>query len=275
MQRESTQVSPPTVAYNRVGLTQFFSHRCIEQQYMQPRSWYDEQGIHVFLDDPVVEINHASRRVRTQRSGWVHYDILVLATGSSAPVPPGVPLEPTKGIFVYRTLKDLEDIIHWSQQSHVKHATVVGGGLLGLEAAKAGKDLGLDVTICERSNRLMSRQLDLEASTLLQAEITKLGLAASIQDCPNELDWDKTHGWVKGARMTSERYMETQMLIYAIGIRARDQLADTCRGLVKPVRGGGFAVNERMETSLSNVYAIGECASFQDTTYGLVAPGYE
>ncbi|KAF8635412.1 hypothetical protein AX15_000406 [Amanita polypyramis BW_CC] len=263
----------PHVAYNRVGLTQFFSHRSTKQQYMQPPSWYEDQGVHVSLDDPIEEIDKELQRVRARRSGWVDYDILILSSGSSAAVPPSVPVGPAKGIFVYRTLQDLEDIIHWSQQSHVKHATVVGGGLLGLEAAKAAKDLGLNVTICERSNRLMSRQLDLEASRLLQDEITKLGLVASIQDCPQELDYDD-NGWIKGARTTSEKYMEMQILIYAIGIRARDELASSCPGLAKAAH-GGFAVNGRLETSLPNVYAIGECASFEGMTYGLVAPGYD
>ena len=261
------------MAYNRVGLTQYFSHRNVEQQSMQPRSWYDENTIHVSLGDSVEEVDQERRLVRATLSGWVPYDILVLATGSSAAVPPKVPIESMKGIFVYRTLQDLQDIIDWSQETHVKHATVVGGGLLGLEAAKAAKDLSLKVTVCERADRLMSRQLDLEGSRLLQAEITKLGLTATIQDCPLELEPDEV-GRIKGARMTSQKYMETQLLIYAIGIRARDQLAASCPGLLKAPY-GGFAVNERLETSLPEVFAIGECASYNGMTYGLVAPGYE
>jgi nitrite reductase (NAD(P)H) len=261
------------VAYNRVGLTQFFSHRSNEQQYMQPRSWYDGNKVHVSLGDPVEEIDSVQQRVRTRLSDWVSYDILILATGSSAALPPGIPVDSVKGIFVYRTLKDLDDIISWSQQNHVKHATVVGGGLLGLEAAKAAKDLDLEVTVCERSDRLMSRQLDVEGARLLQSEITKLGLEASIGDCPQHLDVDE-EGRIKGARMTSDKYMQTQMLVYAIGIRARDELSSSCADLARAPR-GGFKVNERLETSLPNVFAIGECASFADMTYGLVAPGYE
>ncbi|KAM6500317.1 nitrite reductase H large subunit [Amanita muscaria] len=263
----------PHVAYNRVGLTQYFSHKNFELQYMRPRAWYDENKIHISLGDPVEEIDSERQQVRARLTGWVSYDILVLATGSSAAVPPGIPVDSVNGIFVYRTLQDLRDIVEWSQQDHVQHATVVGGGLLGLEAAKAVKDLGLQVTISERSNTLMSRQLDVEASRILQAEITKLGLTISIQDCPVEPVQDSI-GRLKGARMTSKKYMETQVLIYAIGILARDQLADSCLGLSKAEH-GGFAVNEHLETSLPNVYAIGECASHNDTTYGLVAPGYD
>ncbi len=228
-----------SVAYNRVGLTQYFSHRKIEQQYMQPRSWYGENNIHISLGDPIEEIDHERRKVRSRLSGWVSYDVFILATGSSAALPLGIPVDSTKGIYVYGTLQDLQDIVGWSQQDYVKHATVVGGGLLGLEAVKAAKDLGLETTICERSDRLMNRQLDLEASKLLQAEIVKLGLKATI--CPQTLEQDE-HGRIKGARMTSEKHMDTQMLIYAIGIRAWDELANSCPGLLKAPR-GGFAVN--------------------------------
>lgn len=143
---------------------------------MRPGSWYDELRVQVFLGDPVQEIDSATKRVRARDVGWVYYDLLVLATGSSAALPPGVSLDAMKGLFVYRTLQDLSDIIEWAKLERVQHASIVGGGLLGLEAAKAAKDLGLKVTIYERSDRLMSRQLDQEASRMLEAEIKKLGL---------------------------------------------------------------------------------------------------
>lgn len=210
------------MAYNRVGLTQYFSHRSVDQQLMQPRSWYEEQGIQVHLGDPVEEIDTLHKQVRSRESGWTSYDICVLATGSSAALPPNVSLGP--GIFVYRTLEDLE---------------------FGLEAAKAAKDLGLNVTVYERADRLMARQLDQDAAKMLQHEIDKLGIETCIGDCPGT------------------------MLIYAIGIRPRDQLAHD--GLLRAAR-GGFQVNEQLETSADSVYAIGECASFNGMIYGLVAP---
>lgn len=260
------------VAYNRVGLTQYFSHRNVEQQLMRPGSWYDELRVQVFLGDPVQEIDSATKRVRARDVGWVYYDLLVLATGSSAALPPGVSLDAMKGLFVYRTLQDLSDIIEWAKLERVQHASIVGGGLLGLEAAKAAKDLGLKVTIYERSDRLMSRQLDQEASRMLEAEIKKFGLEAVINHCPMQLLQEE--GSVKGAVLSNGETVETHMMIYAIGIRARDQLADACPGLERASR-GGFKVNERLETSLPDVYAIGECAAYNDMIYGLVAPGYE
>lgn len=259
------------VAYNRVGLTQYFSHRSVDQQLMQPRSWYEEQGIQVHLGDPVEEIDTLHKQVRSRESGWTSYDICVLATGSSAALPPNVSLGP--GIFVYRTLEDLESIITWASRENVQHAGVVGGGLLGLEAAKAAKDLGLNVTVYERADRLMARQLDQDAAKMLQHEIDKLGIETCIGDCPGTLEMDEQEEALKSVILAeSKEVRPTDMLIYAIGIRPRDQLAHD--GLLRAAR-GGFQVNEQLETSADSVYAIGECASFNGMIYGLVAPGYE
>lgn len=263
------------MAYNRVGLTQYFSHRSVEQQLMKPRAWYEENNVNVALGDPVEEIDTAHKRVRARQTGWVHYDICVLATGSSAALPPGVSLDAMRGVFVYRTLQDLNDIIAWSERENVQHASIVGGGLLGLEAAKAAKDLGLQVTVYERSDRLMSRQLDQDASRMLEAEIQKLSLEAVVGDCPVKLkanDQDE----ICGLDLSSGQYKETQMVIYAIGIRPRDNIIQSQDHLlIERAAHGGFKVNEYLETSVPDVYAIGECASFKGIIYGLVAPGYE
>lgn len=263
------------VAYNRVGLTQYFGHRSVEQQLMQPRSWYDEHGISLYLGDPVLEIDVRNQRVRSNQAGWLTYDVCVLATGSSAAYPPNVTINPAQGVFVYRTLEDLDGMIRWTAEQRVQQAAVVGGGLLGLEAAKAAKDLGIpDVVIYERSDRLMARQLDTEASDVLVSEIEKLGLKARIGDCPTELVY-QPNGPVSAARVLSSNECEPiQMVIYAIGIRPRDSLAMTNDFIATAPR-GGFVVDEQLKTSADNVFAIGECASFKDFTYGLVAPGYE
>ncbi|KAI9496938.1 hypothetical protein BDB00DRAFT_970630 [Zychaea mexicana] len=260
----------PEVAYNRVGLTQYFGHCDVEQQLMQPRSWYTENQVQVELGDPVEEIDTENKRVRTRLTGWVDYDVCVIATGSSAALPPGVTLGKYGGVFVYRTLQDLEDIMAWSKLEHVKHAAVVGGGLLGLEAAKAAKDLGLEVSIYERSDRLMSRQLDCEASGVLEAEIEKLGLKSYVGDCPMEIQGGDN---VENMVLASGGTRTAEMVIYAIGIRPRDQLCENT-ALERAPR-GGFVVNDRLETSVPDVFAIGECASHNDMVYGLVAPGYD
>ena len=240
---------------------------------MQPRAWYTENNVQVELGNPVEEIDAEAKRVRTRLSGWVNYDTLVLATGSSAALPPGVTLDKYGGVFVYRTLQDLEDIMAWSKRENVTQAAVVGGGLLGLEAAKAAKDLGLDVSIYERSDRLMARQLDCDASRVLVAEIEKLGLKSIIGDCPMELEGDEESN-LKSFKLGSGETHTSQMAIYAIGIRPRDGLSQSTPQLKCAAR-GGFVVNDRLETSIPDVFAIGECASHNDMVYGLVAPGYE
>ncbi|KAK9708258.1 hypothetical protein K7432_009744 [Basidiobolus ranarum] len=271
----------PEVAYNRVGLTQYFAHRDPNKQLMKPREWYTENNVEVHLGDLVEEIDTVGQRIRANKSGWVNYDICVIATGSSAAVPPGVPpMDSVGGIFVYRTLEDLEKIIAWTNRENVKRATIVGGGLLGLEAAKAAKDLGLETTVYERTDRLMMRQLDGEASRLLEAEIAKLGLTSIVGDCPMGLDQsdddlDATRKKICGFTTAAGLKVETDMLIYSIGIRPRDQLARESNGAIQLGERGGIMVDNQLRTSAENVYAIGECANYKGMCYGLVAPCYD
>jgi NAD(P)H-dependent nitrite reductase large subunit len=266
------------VGYNRVGLTQYFSHRDPEKQLMKPRHWYDENQIEAHVGDLVEEIDTENKMIRSKYASWVPYDICVIATGSSAAVPPNAPTD-MDGVFCYRTIEDLDNIIDWAAREDVSSACVVGGGLLGLEAAKAAMDLNLKVSIFERADRLMSRQLDKDASDLLESEINKLGITTSIGYCPDQvvgaLDPDSKRVRVSGLKMSSDEESDivpTDMLIYSIGIRPRDELC-TASGdtLIRGSR-GGIVVAPDMSTSAPDVYAIGECASFNDMCYGLVAP---
>ncbi|KAG1059760.1 hypothetical protein G6F42_028195 [Rhizopus arrhizus] len=124
--------------------------------------------------------------VRAKNASWISYDICVIATGSSAAVPPNAPTN-MDGVFCYRTIEDLDNIIEWAARKDVQKATIIGGGLLGLEAAKAALDLDLKVSIYERADRLMCRQLDQAASRLLESEINKLGITTSIGYCPDQV----------------------------------------------------------------------------------------
>ncbi|ORX96947.1 hypothetical protein K493DRAFT_370402 [Basidiobolus meristosporus CBS 931.73] len=271
----------PEVAYNRVGLTQYFAHRDPAKQLMKPREWYAENNIEVHLGDLVQEIDTVGQRVRAEKYGWVNYDICVLATGSSAALPPGVPpMGSVGGIYVYRTLEDLEQIIAWANRDNVKRATIVGGGLLGLEAAKAAKDLGLISTVYERADHLMTRQLDCEASKLLVGELERMGLNSILGDCPMSLaqavdELEPSKKKISGFTTASGKEVETDMIIYSIGIRPRDQLARESDGSLKLGERGGIAVDNQLRTSAPNVYAIGECANFNGMCYGLVAPCYD
>lgn len=270
----------PELAYNRVGLTQYFTHQDPEKQLMKPRSWYQENQIEAHIGDLVEEIDAKKKMVRAKNASWVSYDICVIATGSSAAVPPNAPTN-MDGVFCYRTIEDLDSIIDWAARKDVQRAAIVGGGLLGLEAAKAALDLDLKVSIYERADRLMCRQLDQDASKLLESEINKLGITTSIGYCPDQvvggdINPDTNKPRIKGIKMstdpTEDSLVLTDMLIYSIGIRPRDQLCAASHGLLRLGSRGGIEVDECMATSAPDVYAIGECAAFNGMCYGLVAP---
>ncbi|KAG2182786.1 hypothetical protein INT44_005766, partial [Umbelopsis vinacea] len=257
------------VAYNRVGLTQYFKHRDVLQQLMQQQAWYQDHDILVHLGDRVISINHEEKTVTSYKGKVISYDYCIMSTGSTAAVPTGMPGFESSGVFVYRTIDDLNSLITYSKDC--KKAAVVGGGLLGLEAAKAAKDLGLGVTVFDRSNRLMSRQLDVDGSRVLQAEIEKLGISVAVSNCPKEIIHD--NGSVTGLKLQDDKNVDVDVVIYAIGIRPRSDLASTSN--IEIAKNGGIVTDDYMQTSASDVFAIGECVSHADITYGLVAPGYE
>lgn len=265
---------------------------------MQPPEWYEEHNVQIHLGDTIEKIDTVEQKVYSPKKGWISYDTCILATGSNAALPPGVPIKEMDGVFVYRTLNDLDNIISWSKKDFVQKAAIVGGGLLGLEAAKAAKDLGLQVTIYERADRLMTRQLNKEASDVLVNEIHNLGINTCIGNCPMSLhgttiaenvNQAKNDNKLPLPRVTSltlsdNSIVDADIIIYSIGITPRDNIAkpssdnnDNDKNTVLIERGvrGGFKVNEFLETSAANVYAIGECASYNDMCYGLVAPCYE
>src|SRR5262249_9389017 len=145
----------PRPAYDRVNLTKYFLHRNANKLALARREWYEEHGIHLFVGDRATEISRSYRVVRSAQGRERPYDVVVLATGSAPFVPP-VPGVEKKGVFVYRTIEDLEQIIAYAKD--VNRAAVIGGGLLGLEAAKAAYDLGLETHVVEFAPRLMPRQ---------------------------------------------------------------------------------------------------------------------
>ncbi|RUP43599.1 hypothetical protein BC936DRAFT_136960 [Jimgerdemannia flammicorona] len=260
----------PHVAYNRVGLTQYFSHRDASRLLLQTPEWYAANKVVVHLGQKATYVNHAEKWIESSSGHRVDYDNCVLATGSSAAFPPSCPNMDSKGVFVYRTLEDLDSIIEYAKG--VKTAAVVGGGLLGLEAAKAVLDLGLQVTIFERNPRLMGRQLDDDGALLLSAEIEKLNIKLSLGNAPVEIIPD-SNAAVAGLKLEDGTFLEESMVVFAIGIRPRDDVARISGIDVHPR--GGVQVNDLLETSADDVFAVGEIALHRGAIYGLVAPGYE
>ncbi|MFC6998113.1 nitrite reductase large subunit NirB [Rufibacter roseus] len=258
----------PRRAYDRVHLSEFFNGKSAEDLSMSTEEWYAENNIVLHLGDSVTDINRKDKVVYSLHDVAQPYDYLVFATGSSAFVPdvPGVEKE---GVFVYRTIEDLE-----LMQAYAKIArkgAVMGGGLLGLEAAKALIDLGLEEThVVEFAPRLMPRQVDSVGSNMLQAKLEELGLQMHLQKSTTNILGD---GKIDGLQFADDTLLQVDMLVISAGIRPRDELAKKAGLEVGPR--GGIVVNDRMQTSDDHIFAIGECALHEGMIYGLVAPGYE
>jgi nitrite reductase (NADH) large subunit len=257
----------PRAAYDRVGLTSFFAHRDAERLMLAKMAWYEANGVELHLGDRACEIDRQARVVRSDNGVEIAYDAVILATGSYPFVPP-VPGINKRGVFVYRTIEDLERIIDYGTK--VQRVAVIGGGLLGLEAAKAAYDLGLETHVVESAPRLMPRQIDDAGSRVLVRKIEELGVSVHLNTATEEVLGERH---VEGMRFQDGACLDVDMIIVSAGIRPRDELARAC-GLDVGER-GGVAVNHLLQTSDASIYAIGEVALHGGMIYGLVAPGYE
>lgn len=256
----------PHPAYDRVHLSEYFSGKAPEAFYLAPRSWYAEQGIELITGQLVVQIQPTQKSVITQSGEHHAYDILILATGSAAFVPPIAGAD-KPGVFVYRTLEDLEHIIEYGKQA--KTAAVIGGGLLGLEAAKAVQDMGLSTIVIERAPHLMARQLDASGAKLLQAKIEAMGIQVMVSANTQLVGGEQAVTHVQ----VDDQTIDLDMVVISAGIKPRDELAR--QGGLQVGARGGILVDSCLKTSDPDIYAIGECALFEEMIYGLVAPGYQ
>ena len=258
----------PRRAYDRVHLSEYFNGKTAEDLSLSSSSWYSDNGIALHLDDPIQGIDRANKTIHSLKGVTLNYDYLVLATGSSAFVPdiPGIEKD---GVFVYRTIEDLELIKACATTA--KTGAVMGGGLLGLEAAKALMDLGIaEPHVIEFAPRLMPRQVDSAGSAMLQLKLKQLGLNVHLNKSTLSINGaDK----IESLSFNDDSSLAVDMLVISAGIRPRDELAKLA-GLETGMR-GGIVVNEKMQTSDEFIYAIGECALYEGMIYGLVAPGYE
>jgi nitrite reductase (NADH) large subunit len=259
----------PRVAYDRVHLSEYFEPgKPADSLALADRAWYEERGIHLHLGQRITSIDRENKTVTTAAGTLYSYDTLVFATGSAPFVPP-IPGAEKKGVFVYRTIEDLD-----AMKAHAPHATrgaVIGGGLLGLEAAKAMLDLGIaDTRVIEFAPRLMPRQIDARGSAILEAKLTSLGLTIRTSTNTAEIVGD---GRIEAMRFADGTEVPIDMLVISAGIKPRDELARSA-GIVVGER-GGILVNSSLVTSDPHIFAIGECALLKGMIYGLVAPGYE
>src|SRR5438876_4689540 len=258
----------PRPAYDRVQLTSFFSGKTADDLNLAPRKFFQDSKVTLRLNDAVLAIDAQRKVLRSARYREVPYDKLVLATGSYPFVPPVLGKD-RRDCFVYRTIEDLEVITASARRSKV--GTVIGGGLLGLEAAKALQDLGLETHIVEFASRLMAVQLDDSAGRLLRRKIEALGARVHLQRNTKEI----VDGSERRQRLVfaDGTHLESDLIVFSAGIRPRDELA-RATGLAVGER-GGVQIDSRCRTSNPDVYAIGECALWQGRIFGLVAPGYQ
>jgi len=261
-------------AYDRVHLSEFFENQDAKALEMASRSWYEENGIELVTNECITDIYRTSKKVTTSKGFQYKYDYLVLATGSAPFVPNIVGVE-KKGVFVYRTIEDLEAILAYAHKIKGKRkgtikAAVLGGGLLGLEAAKAVKDMGFEPHVVEFAPKLMPRQLDTRGSKVLQEKIESLGIYVHLSKVTDKILGDDA---ITGMEFGEYDKIDVEMLVISAGIKPRDELGKT--GCLKMGVRGGIVVNNKMQTSDSEIYAIGEVALWNNMIYGLVAPGYE
>ncbi|OMP79045.1 nitrite reductase large subunit NirB [[Flexibacter] sp. ATCC 35208] len=258
----------PRPAYDRVHLSEFFAGKTAEDLLLAPASWYSNNNIRLHTGDPVQHIDRENKTVHSYKGINESYDFLIFATGSAAFVPP-IPGVDKKGVFIYRTIEDLELMRDYAPKA--KRGVVIGGGLLGLEAAKALLDLGIpDTHVIEFSPRLMPRQIDDAGSRILQSKLSQLGLEIHTNKNTSIILGDDT---ITGLQFADDSILEADMLVISAGIKPRDELAKLC-GLDTGHR-GGIVVNDQLQTTDPAIFAIGECALHNGMVYGLVAPGYE
>ncbi|MER8186567.1 nitrite reductase large subunit NirB [Kitasatospora sp. NPDC094015] len=259
----------PRPAYDRVALSSYFAGRTPEQLLLAEEGFTDRHGYQVHLSSPVTAVDRAARTVTTAAGHRLRYDTLVLATGSYPFVPP-VPGRDAEGCFVYRTIEDLQAIEAYAAGRTV--GAVVGGGLLGLEAAGALRGLGLETHVVEFAPRLMPVQVDEGGGAALRRTVEGMGVV--VHTGVGTTAVEVSGGRATGMAFTDGSRLDTGLVVFSAGVRPRDALAREC-GLAVGER-GGIAVDELCRTSDPDVFAIGECALAADgRVYGLVAPGYE
>jgi nitrite reductase (NADH) large subunit len=255
------------VAYDRVHLSDFFSGTSAKDLSLVEDGFFERHDIRIHIGDKAVSIDREQKTVTSARGIQVHYDKLILATGSY-PFVPSIPGHDRPQCLTYRTIDDLEAIAKAAKSSKV--GTVVGGGLLGLEAAKALQELGLKTHVVEFAPRLMAVQLDDTGGAMLKRKIESLGVV--VHTGKNTQLITEGEQCVNKMCFVDGEELETDIIIFSTGIRPRDYIARTC-GLEIGQR-GGIVIDNDCKTSDPDIYAIGECALWNDTNYGLVAPGY-
>ncbi|WP_423408617.1 nitrite reductase large subunit NirB [Heyndrickxia sp. MSNUG] len=256
----------PHPNYNRIMLsTVLQGDKSIEDIIMNDWVWYKNNGIKLYVGEGIVKIDKENKQVISSAGRVAEYDELIIATGSSSFILP-VPGADKKGVVGFRDIYDCEMMIKDSYE--YKKAVVIGGGLLGLEAARGLLNLGMEVDVVHLMPYLMERQLDATASEMLRKELETQGMNFLLEKQTAEILGDER---VTGLRFADGSEVAADLVVMAVGIRPNVQLAKDSGIYVNR----GIVVNDYMETDIPNIYAVGECAEHREIVYGLVAPLYE
>ncbi|WEI18106.1 nitrite reductase small subunit NirD [Acinetobacter proteolyticus] len=250
--------------YNRIMLSPVLSgEKTIDDIMLHPHAWYRDKGIQFIADDPAIKIDRTRKVVHTEKGESVDYDRLIIATGSSPFIPPvqGVDL---KGVISFRDIYDVNTMIKYCETK--KNAVVIGGGLLGLEAAYGLKQRGMNVTVLHLMDRIMERQLDGRASRMLRHSIEQKGINIITEANTEALIGEEGH--VSQVRLKDGTVLDADLVIFAVGIRPNITLAQSA-GLRC---NRGILVNDTMQTFDPSIYAVGECIEHRNQTFGLVEP---
>jgi nitrite reductase (NADH) large subunit len=258
--------SEPLGNYNRILLSPVLAGETPVAEILLNRpEWYARHGIVLHADDPVVMIDRRRRVVRAQSGYTTSYDRLLLATGSDPVVIP-VPGNTLPGVISFRDLRDVEEMVQATR--HYRNAVVIGGGLLGLEAANGLLRQGMNVTVVHLLDSLMERQLDRNAGALLRSSLEARGVQFMM---PAQTEAILGSARVSGVRFKGGRELPADLVVMAVGIRPNIKLAQSA-GL-RCER--GIMVDDTLQTYDPHIYAVGECVQHRGTTYGLVAPLWE
>jgi nitrite reductase (NADH) large subunit len=258
--------SEPHPNYNRILLSSVLQGTTkLEEITINDFNWYEQHQIQLFTGETVVAIDHKSQIVMTDKGRSLYYDRLILATGSVPFVLP-LPGVEKEGVISFRTIEDCQQMQE-TARNH-KKAVVIGGGLLGLEAARGLLHLGMEVHVVHISSFLMERQLDETAAKMLQAELEKQGMKFLLEKQTEEIFGDPR---IEGLRFTDGTSVEADLLVMAVGVRPNAQLAKESGLTVNRA----IVVNDFLETSIPNIFAVGECVEHRGMVYGLVKPLYE
>lgn len=260
----------PHGCYNRILLGRVVSGTDLSDIMLKPPAWYTDRGVVLHAGRKVTALDSAARRLTTCDGSIHRYDAAVFATGSMAVVPPLSGLShdglPKPGAFVFRTVADSQAIREYARPA--MSAVVLGGGLLGLEAAAALSDLGLYVTVIHQAAWLMNRQLDRSAGDFLRRGVERLGLLVRTEARATGVIGEER---VEGVRIDTGELIPADVLVLAAGIRPRTELAAAANVPVNR----GILVNDRLSTAVPGLSAVGECAEHNGTVYGIVPPIWE